>query len=484
MKTVYILLYFLLLSVVVAAGPKQEIRAVWLTANYGLDWPSNPARTNSDVLLQKKELDNILDQLQSINMNVVFIQARLRGSVIYPSKIEPVSAYVKSRSYSNSDYDLLAYAVQACHKRGMECHAWFVTYPLGSSVKALSPELKKKKHLIKTFNKELYLDPGSPETDSYLLKLIVELVNNYDIDGFHFDYVRYPDKASRFPDEDTYKKYGRNRTKADWRRENINRFTYAAYDTIKAIKPWVQVSSSVVGMYTKIGSPKSHWTAFHDAFQDPVDWLEKGKHDFIVPMMYYSGELFFPFVTDWVSRSNGRLVVPGLGLYQMDEKEMNWPGETIVDQIRHSREEQTHGNAFYRSRYLTKNKKGIRDKVEVLYSTPALLPPLTWLSDSIPPSPEAFEVTSGEDRIRLRWEQSVKSEGMIFYNLYRSSEFPVDTSNAELLFATRLTGSQHEIPLDNSVVEGYYYAVTSYDRYHNESEASPPVYLVTGISEK
>jgi Uncharacterized protein conserved in bacteria len=485
MKIRFILLFVLVFSIHLCANPKREIRAVWLTTNYGLDWPSEPLSNDFDIQKQKEDLDRILTKMQEVNINLVFLQTRLRGDVIYPSRIENVSSHVKSIHYHNRDYDMLDYAIEACHARGMECHAWFVTYPLGTkSIDQLSPELRNKKYLVKTFEGEKYLDPGHPETNAYLLSLIAELVSKYDIDGLHFDYIRYPDKSAKFPDESIYKQYGNRQTKADWRRDNINRFVYAAYDTVKSLKPWVQVSSSVVGMYTKIGNSRPHWTAYHDVYQDPVDWMEKGKHDFILPMMYYRDDLFFPFVEDWVSRSKGHFIVPGLGLYQMDKKELDWSSETILEQIRHSREKRTQGNAFYRVNFLLENEKGIFDEVKKIYSTPALLPSLTWLSDTIPSAPYGLEAVSQREEICFQWEEADNSSGAIYYNLYRSSEFPVDLENIENLVAARLTNKQFRIFLDNSIEAGYYYVVTSYDRFHNESEPSLPVYYVTGNFEK
>lgn len=485
MRIRFILLFVLVFSVHLSANPKREIRAVWLTTNYGLDWPSVALKNDADIQKQKDELDQILTRMQEANINLVFLQTRLRGDVIYPSRIENISSHVKSDRYYNPDYDMLAYAVETCHAKGMECHAWFVTYPLGTkSIDKLSPGLRNKKYLIKTFGGEKYLDPGNPETNTYLLSLVVELVSNYNIDGLHFDYIRYPDKSAKFPDESTYKQYGNKKAKADWRRENINHFVYAAYDTIKALKPWVQVSSSVVGMYTKIGSSRSHWTAYHDVYQDPIDWLEKGKHDFILPMMYYRDDLFFPFVEDWVSRSKDRLVVPGLGLYQMDKKELDWSSEIILEQILHSREKRVQGNAFYRMNFLVENKKGIFDEVKKIYSTPALLPSLTWLSDTIPADPCSLEAISQSDKICFQWEKVEDSQGPIYYNLYRSSEFPIDLENTENLIAVRITDTQFQIPPDNSVEAGYYYVVTAYDRFHNESGSSVPVYFITGNIEK
>ena len=314
----FLLLLFSFSLFSLSAQPKREIRAAWLTTNHALDWPENPVRNSKDIIKQQEELCRILDELKAANFNMVFLQARIRGNVIYPSKIEPWSNFINRNPSSDPGYDPLAFAIEACHERGLECHAWFVTFPVGlEKIRGKandSPTVVKNKDLIKKFNGELYLDPGNPRTRSYLISLVTEIVSKYDIDGFHFDYIRYPDKASNFPDQDTYKKYGQNRNIDSWRRENINQFVSAAYDTIKSLKPWVMVSSSVLGMYQKIpGNTQAHWTAYESVYQDPAAWFSRGKHDLIVPMMYYSDNLFYPFVKKWQDQSFNRYVVPGLG---------------------------------------------------------------------------------------------------------------------------------------------------------------------------
>jgi len=485
MKGIAVFLLFCI-SPFLQAQPKIEIRAVWLTVNYGLDWPKRPFQNEKDIEQQTGELNRILDQLQDTHINMVFFQTRIRGDVIYPSSIEPRSEYVKSAN-ATADYDPLAYAVEACHQRGIECHAWFVVYPVGSE--AMNQKMNRRfaayngNRLVKSLNGNVYLDPGNPQTTTYILSLIKEIVCNYDVDGIHLDYIRYPEDADHFPDNDTYRLYGNGKNKDNWRRENVNRLVYAVYDTVKSLKPWVQVSSSVVGMYKDIqtGSHR-HWTAYYSVFQDPVDWVSKGKHDFIVPMNYYSGSLFYPFVEDWVSRCSGRFVVPGLGIYQTDQKESRWDASIIYDQVSFSREAKTQGNAFFRAAYVLDNSTGFRKKLRSrFYPTPALLPPLTWLSRSIPLSPRYFTARAVGSVLYLDWGKVIeKGNQPAFYNLYRSKTFPVDVRNPENLVAARLRDNYFRLSIDNSIETGYYYVVTGFDRYHNEGECSKPVYFVTG----
>ena len=492
MKQLIYFLIFLTFSVSgYAQSPKNEVRAVWLTSNYSLDWPSKPYRNSNDINNQQDELIDILDQLKAANINMVFLQTRLRGDVIYNSSIEPVSSYIQGVKNTWSKYDPLAFAIAECRKRGLECHAWFVTYPLGpekiSGRDNNSATIRNHKDKICRFGGEFYLDPGNPRTNAYLVSLIEEIVDKYDIDGIHMDYIRYPDKSDKFPDEATYKRYGGGKNKADWRRENINKFVYEVYDVVKSKKPWVQVSSSVAGMYTSIDNRNQrHWTAYNSVYQDPIEWMNQGKHDFIVPMMYYSDNLFYPFLKDWKARSNERFVIPGLGIYQMDEKESNWRVQTIKDQVQSTRDHDMKGNAFYRTSHLINNKKGILNILsQDFYQNPALLPPLSWLNTTTPVAPINMSAVSSGVYLFLSWEKTIQPENKeVFYNVYRSKTWPIDMDNADNLIAARVLDEMLFVPISEFVETGYYYAVTSYDRYHNESPVSSPVYFVTGNFKK
>ena len=156
--------------------PATEIRAVWLTTNYGLDWPRN--RTSQES--QKRELINILDSLKKYNFNTVLFQVRARGEVLYISDIEPLSSLIVSGGYANDKFDPLAFAIEESHKRGLECHAWLVTYPLGTDkqVRSLGSKsiTKKDPTITKKFKGEWFLDPGNPRTDDYLLSIVEEIV--------------------------------------------------------------------------------------------------------------------------------------------------------------------------------------------------------------------------------------------------------------------------------------------------------------------
>lgn len=462
--------------------PKKEIRAVWLTTVYGLDWPQRPATDAHSRIAQQQALTDILDRLQAANFNMVFLQTRLRGDVIYRSKIEPASKTFSGRWGELPGYDPLAFVIEECHKRGMECHAWFVTFPVGTekSVKEMSKQSVVRKHpkLCKRHNGEWYLDPGVPGTADYLLSLVKEIVEGYDIDGIHFDYIRYPEEAKRFPDSKLYNQSGKRRSLADWRRENINRIVYRLYDYVKQVKPWVQVSSSPLGKYNRIEQvPNAGWTAYESVYQDPKRWMEEGKQDMIVPMMYYLHKNFFPFVDNWVSLSNGRLIVPGLGAYRMDKSEADWTLNDITDQIDYSRYFGGAGCAFFRCGNVLSNEKGLYQELRDHYFPyPAQLPPLTWLNDRVPAAPKEIRVQREDDELRLTWDKPAGEQEALTYTVYYALNDSIDSNSSRNVLATLVHGETLYLPVDTLREQGYTFSVSASTRYHVESAPSPATY--------
>lgn len=460
------------------SSPRHEIRGVWLTTIYGLDWPSSVATNEQSRRRQQQELCDILDKLYEANFNTVFLQVRLRGDVIYPSTIEPASRVFSGRYGTQPGYDPLAFAIEECHKRGMECHAWFVTFPVGTDqiVKQQGSQsiVKRKPALCKRHLGEWYLDPGIPETTTYLQSLVRELVTHYHIDGIHFDYIRYPDKADRFPDKPTHNKYGKGRPLAEWRRENINQLVSKLYDTVKQIKPWVQVSSAPLGKYNRIErNPNTGWTAYETVHQDPQHWMQQKKHDMVIPMMYYLHDDFFPFVDNWVENNNGRFIVPGLGVYRLEKDEADWALNDITDQIDYSRYFGGAGCVFFRTRNLLNNTKGIYDELkDNYYKYPAMLPPMPWIDSTPPPAPNEIRVEKTGSELKLSWDALPEESGPYTYTVYYSVKGPIDTNQNRYILATGIRSTELYLPVAEDVEMGLTFCLTVSSPARIESEPS------------
>ena len=470
-----ILLSTFLIIAKAEAQPKHEIRATWLTTLGGMDWPRNKATNAPSMLKQQQELCAILDQLKEANFNTVMLQTRLRGDLIYPSQTETFPEALTGRTGRNPGYDPLAFAIEECHKRGMELHAWIVTIPAGNNrqVKLLGKHsiVRKNRKICKQHQGAWYLDPGHPETADYLASIVREIVTRYDVDGIHFDYIRYPENAHRFPDKETHRKYGKGKDLNQWRRDNITNIARRLYNEVKQAKPWIKVSSSPVGKFKDTSRYSSlGWNAYETVYQDAQGWLKEGIHDALFPMMYFKDNHFYPFVLDWKENDNGRWVVPGIGIYFLSPHDRDWPLDEVSRQLFFTRQTGLAGHAFFRNRFLLDNVKGIFDELKhEFYTAPALIPPMTWqdsIAPTIPTSPVYETLEDGS--IKLSWAPSKDNHDLpVVYHLYASNNYPVDTDDAQNLLATYLKGNSAIIASGKR-----YFAVTASDRYGNESAPS------------
>ena len=466
--------------------PKTEERAVWLATIGGIDWPKTKATDPASTERQKQELISILDRLQQANINVVILQTRVRGSVIYPSNIETWDETITGRAGRAPSYDPLAFAIDECHRRGMELHAWLVSIPLGTSQRQKSygtmSVTRTHPTLTKTVGGEVFMIPGQPGTADYIASIAREITERYDIDGINLDYIRYPESSYRFNDDNLYKAASTSMTKADWRRDNITRIVRRVHDEVKALKPWVKLSSSPVGKYRSLTRYRSGgWDCYDGVYQDPQAWLRDNIQDMLFPMMYFLGDNYYPFLYNWEENRYGHPIVPGLGIYFLDPKEGRWQLNDVRAEMHAARDTGIGGIAFYRSEYLIRNFKGIYDATcEEFFPYPALTTPMTWSGHTTTPTqPTNLKYKDGI----ITWNYSQPTTdgrwSIVHFNIYGSNHYPVDITRAENLLAQRIPQTQYTIA--GRALTKSFYAVTAVDRFGNESA---PVQEISTITER
>lgn len=472
---ILICLLFISCSLFIQAQPKEEIRATWLTTLGGMDWPTRKANSPQSIEAQKNELIQQLDALQAAHFNTILFQTRLRGDVVYPSAYETFAESLTGHTGKNPGYDPLQFAIEECHKRGLELHAWLVCIPIGNKrqVGLLGKDciVKKQPKLCKQFNGSWYLDPGNPGTAEYLSQIAKEIVSRYDVDGIHLDYIRYPEQGEKFPDKDTYRKYGKKRDLKQWRRDNITRIVRRIYTEVKRLKPWVKVSSSPIGKFNDTRRYSSFgWNAYETVYQDAQKWLNEGIQDALFPMMYFQGNHFYPFALDWKENKNDRWIIPGLGIYFLHPKEQDWKIDEIIRQIYFSRKIGLDGQAYFRNKFILSNTKGILDELQSnFYVYPAVVPPMRWTSQNAPSQPTTPHVKLQGENIQMSWKASESQPGGIYYRVYASDTYPVDTEKAQNLILSRTDSCQYTFTSSPSQKGGIYWAVTAVNRFGFES---------------
>ena len=468
------MLLLLLFSAVKAqypSAPKYEYRAVWLTAIENLDWPKSFASTPQDVENQQQELIAILDTLQSMKVNTVLLQTRVRGDLIYPSHIEPFSHVFTGVEGRSPGYDPLSFAIEECHKRGMQLHAWLVTMPLGKDEHIAMVGKKslphRKRSLCSHYDGAWYMEPGNPATSDHIVSIVKEIVEKYDVDGIHLDYVRYPDKNKGYPDIALYRKYGKGLTLASWRRSNITRIVKNVYACVKELKPWVRVSCATLGKYDHLTRYSSlGWDAYNVGFQEAQQWMRDGIVDMLLPMLYFNGNNFYPFVLDWQENSHGRHIIPGIGAYRLLPEYGGWNSHELIRQLCTSRSAGTSGTAMFRAEHLM---SCAYDIYTTIYRTPALVPPMHWYGTEPQPAEDLkLEVVSGAYMLQWKGVEQPAGSPAVCYNVYGVEGESVDIGNPDNLLVSCLDSTSYAWyhPMGKTVSV----AVTTVDAYGVESE--------------
>jgi len=399
-------------------APAREFRGVWVATVANIDWPSKPGLTTAQ---QKAELISILNHAAELKLNAIVFQVRPACDAMYASTIEPWSEYLTGvmGKAPQPFYDPLEFAIDEAHKRGMELHAWFNPYRAlhKSHVGNISAGHISRTHpqLVRSYGDYLWLDPGERDVQDYSLRVVMDVVKRYDIDGVQFDDYFYPDPTGvnhDFPDEASWKKFGAggNLSRADWRRENVDTFISRVYSSIKAVKPWVKFGVSPPGIWRPGNPPQITGSDnYSKIYADSRKWLANGWVDYFSPQLYWrieQKEQSFPVLLDWWAQQNVKHRHLWPGMSAVAALGQDWrPGE-IPDQIRLVRRQPgADGYVFYNASSLFGDSARARDlqrNLASLNSQPALAPASPWLGNEKPGAPN-LNIINAAGGVRLNW---------------------------------------------------------------------------------
>jgi Uncharacterized protein conserved in bacteria len=388
----------------------REFRGVWVATVANIDWPSKPGLPAAQ---QQAELLALLDRAKALHLNAIIFQVRPACDALYPSELEPWSEYLTGEQGRPPQpfYDPLAFAVEEAHKRGLELHTWFNPY------RAKHPSMKgpvSEKHvsrarpeLVRSYGTHLWMDPADPEVQAHSLRVVLDVVRRYDIDGVHVDDYFYPykerDKDNKiidFPDAETYQKYiagGGTLARDDWRRASVNTFIESMYREVKALKPWVKVGISPFGI-GRPGKPAQikGFDQYAELYADAQLWWNEGWCDYYSPQLYWrieqTAQAYPVLLAWWVSENQkGRHLWPGQ-FTSRATPDGPWPPEEIEYQIRATRGQAgASGTVHFSARALmdsAPDSLGPRLRATV-YQEPALIPASPWLApvaSAVPPA--------------------------------------------------------------------------------------------------
>lgn len=478
-----------------SSGVKREVRSVWMATVWALDWPSSTSSTTA----QKNEMVKYLDVLQKNNFNAVYFQVRTMSDAFYKSSYEPWSSYLTGTRGKDPEWDPLAFVVEECHKRGMECHAWVNPYRFstGSNWSTAQDQALKSAGMLLAYTKSdgkttTIMNPGLESVRKRIVDVCKEIISNYDVDGLVFDDYFYPEGipvTSSAGDYDLWQKSGASMTFGDWRRNNVNQMVADVYKMVQQQKPYVRFGISPAGaactsaaVAAKHGIDRcpvaSDWQ-YDGIFSDPVAWLEAGTIDYISPQLYWkTNHKTNPFgpMTKWwsyVAKHFGRHHYASHSISFLNSSNTTSDWEEIGKQVQFSRdytENEAPGAVFYSAAYVTgKKQSGFGEWLQVnKFQNKALTPAIDWKKSDL----EKVQVSALSKRATVLSWAGVDNVRYSVYAVPESVNVETLDSNipAEYLLGVSYK-TTYTMPDDKK--SGYNYAVCVLDRYGNEYE---PVY--------
>ncbi len=498
----------LVLILTLSASPLNaaEARGVWLCA-----WDLNTL----------SECQTAISKCHAYHYNCIFAQVRSRGDAYYfPNRDDDVYPNPEPRgeqyTISPADFDPLQCLIDNGHSQNppIEIHAWVVVYPCWNQ----SSQPDSSQHVYRTHpqwvtenssgetmpwngsgGEGAYLDPGIPAVQDYLFNVFMDIVRNYDIDGLHLDYIRYPGTSYGYDpiakqafladtgfniDTDA----GISGTWALWRRTQINRLVKRIYRAAIREKPRLKITSALI-THTDPRSGKlqgfDHW-ARGDKESGGGPYLP--YHDILIPMCY----------SDTLSGTKtkySRIANYGYGATLYAGPSAYLTGDTpslIVQKINTMRAytgspPRPDGFVFFSFGGMTEDSDArfhatsdpggpfdADDTVPVPHTkTPDVVPPLSPANViATTPAPRTVRITFSAP--------AAASDGdcPVSYRIFRSEASPVPEFYENLIMVfwdvnhTRTHFSWEDVSAQSG--QTYYYKVISIDDYDNRA-AAPPV---------
>lgn len=368
--------------------PDSEVRGVWIASVYNIDYPSQADLTADEL---KAEIDAILDTCEKTGLNTVFFQVRPSCDALYKSDIFPVSKFISSEG--KLVFDPLEYIVTKAHEKNIFVHAW--VNPLRVTINTtdmstLDDKSPAKAHpeWVKAYaDGKLYLNAGIPEVGQLVSDGVREIVSNYDVDGIVFDDYFYPYPAYGedgalvdFDDNAEFEKYGAGfDSKADWRRDNINRIIKSVYETVHETDPDCVFGVSPFAIWQNDdgengGSRTDGFEGYNSLYCDALAWISGGYIDYICPQIYWrftDSSCPFDILTRWWNTAlegSGVKLYISHASYRYEDGEWDSPSGEISEQISFARSEKYyHGSVCYGYDEINRNINGIADELKKIY---------------------------------------------------------------------------------------------------------------------
>lgn len=370
-----------------SGGANYEIRALWVSR---YDWTFYSVGTQATI-------ETIVKKAAKANFNVILFQVRGTGDAFYTPGLEPWSMYLNSdrKLGKNPGWDPLAYMIEQAHNEGIQVHAYINAYPIWAGTTAPSNSTSPlhpywsltrsdgsnwqewdQNGPVGLNSSYLFGSPGAKPVADHIEDVVQDILNRYDVDGIHLDYIRYSGpKYSCDPySEDVFRAdcFSSSPAWEKFQRAQVSALVETIYNLVPADMP---LSAAVFPVFVD----RWGWgftEGKNDYYQNSQGWGKSGIIDALFPMIYpanYASDnwpqwRFEILVNDYIDNSGGANIVAGIGGGYDDFEE-------IADRIEIAREAGAAGQAIFSYSGLLEHSY-FDDLKDGPYAEPAQVPPL------------------------------------------------------------------------------------------------------------
>lgn len=466
---------------------KREFRGAWIQCVNGQFIGMSTEKMQQTLTYQ-------LDELQKDGVNAIFFQVRAECDALYQSDIEPWSRFLTGvQGKAPQPYwDPLQWMIDQCHKRGMELHAWLNPYRAKTKfTSSLDP-----KHIAMTnpgrvfpYDGLFILNPGMRENREYIIKVVNDIVERYDIDGIHMDdyFYPYPVAGLQIPDDREYAANSNGiSNREDWRRDNVNVFIKECGEAIHRLKPWVKFGISPFGIYrnkrdgVEVGSLTKGTQNYDDLYADVLLWVNNGWIDYSVPQLYWQiGHTAADYKTliEWWNRyASARPLYIGEDVERtakfadVDNPKINqMPAKFTL----HSKLPNVDGTVLWYAKAAVDNVGNYGTMLRNKYwRYPALQPLMPFIDSKAPKKPKKVKSVWTSDGYVLFWTKPKAKhwdDEVHKYVVYRFEKGEKINLDNPAKIVTITDKEHYKLPYVDGTAR-YTYVVTALDRMSNESK--------------
>lgn len=329
-------------AITTARACREAFSKAYFLSHISIETEGRAVWNHSGLGAYPGDWDRSAEELAAAGVNMILPNMAWAGVAHYPSKILP-----QSKTYTQYG-DQIAQCLEAAHAHGLEVHVWKITWNLEGAPKEFVEKIREagRTQVSATGQALNWLCPSHPKNVLLELESALEIVANYNVDGIHLDYIRYPGShacycegcrkrfvlttrlqidewpAAVLPKTGTY-----SEQYTEWRVQQITRLVRLLHKRLREADPDIKLSAAVFGWYpgciTTIG-------------QDWIAWAKAGYLDFVCPMNYTEEtDYFTELLTNQLTLMPKNVsIYPGIGATASNS--LLTP-DAVVEQIYHTR---------------------------------------------------------------------------------------------------------------------------------------------------